>query len=65
MKRNGFLSSVWKSRIPLVIMLVLGVALGAGAASTEDDFYKEIPLFTDVLRKLAYVISVRLTNQSK
>jgi len=33
----------------MVVALVLGVALGAGATSTNDDFYKEIPLFTDVL----------------
>ncbi|MBI2871514.1 MAG: S41 family peptidase [Candidatus Omnitrophica bacterium] len=52
------MSEVWervrRSIIPVAVALVLGVALGGGVklsakSDAEDDFYKEIPLFTDVV----------------
>ena len=39
-----------KTTIPFMLVLLLGVVIGVGATSpTDDSFYKEIPLFTDVI----------------
>jgi len=44
--RNG---SRVRTALILIGILVMGFTLGATATSVSDDFYKEIPLFTDSL----------------